>query len=92
MGYGQSWQDFTASRSIGVTYTNTTGRAIEVSAVGWMGSPGLAYWTVNGVNIYGPYVAAGYHSSAQAIVPPGATYSFNGVSGITVNPGWVELR
>ncbi len=31
IGIGQTWQDLTASRTIGVTYTNTTGKPIFVA-------------------------------------------------------------
>ena len=33
IGVGQTWQDVTASRVIGVTYTNATGKPIEVVVI-----------------------------------------------------------
>jgi hypothetical protein len=35
-----SWQDVTSSRSLGTTYTNTTGHAIEVSIRTYSGATG----------------------------------------------------
>ena len=32
-GVGQTWQDVTASRALGTTYTNSTGKPIQVSVV-----------------------------------------------------------
>ena len=91
-GAGQSWKDVTASRVIGTTYTNTTGRpiqvAVTVSAVPYFVM--LCY--VNGVQIqYQNSGGAGYSQacSSSFIVPPGATYMVNVTAG-TYNT-WMEL-
>lgn len=96
IGLNQSYQDMTASRASGTTYTNSTGRAIFVSAWGTTGGTTnqTAACYVNGVLIENNswYAnGAGYSANAFFIVPPGATYSitFTNVSSITK---WFELR
>ncbi len=77
---GQTWQDVKASRSVGVTYTNTTGRPIMVS----IDNSGESV-IVDGLQLVlsGPY-------GVQFIVPAGSTYSVPaGGGGID---RWVELR
>lgn len=82
LGVGQSWQDVTAIRALGTTYTNTTGRPIQL----WFGFVRNTVWsvniTVNGVTSGG----AGY----CPIIPAGSTYSIS-ASGIT-SIKWLELR
>lgn len=88
----QTWQDMTATRALGTTYTNSTGGPIMVS-----------YWATVSVNgqpaqiiIDGTLVVSGggaqaaATSGATAIVPNGSTYS-----GTTSNQAmlkWFELR
>jgi hypothetical protein len=97
IGMGQTYQDMTASRASGVTYTNSTGRTILVSAWGTAG--GIANpraqcyvdgamiadnsWYANG---------AGYTASGYFLVPPGSTYqiTFTNTSGTFTK--WFELR
>ena len=80
LGYGQSWQNVTSSRSTNVTYTNSTGRTIFVSAD--LTFSNATYFYVNGVNIW----IGG--DTATIPVPNGATYM---ISGNPVNI-WFELR
>lgn len=78
IGVGQTWQNVTGSRSSGVTYTNSTGKPIAVSAY----SASSAY---SGISMYvaGNLIAVsenGYHpggtgkSLVFAVVPDGTTY------------------
>jgi hypothetical protein len=96
IGYDQTWQDVTASRVLGTTYTNTTGKPIMVS-VNVVGSPnnGSMYMTVNGVVLGYQGVAAVasavMYATMTAIVPPGATYSAASYIGGGLNL-WSELR
>ena len=89
IGVGQTWQNVTASRSAGVTYTNTTGKPIMVflgTGETRSSTYGLDSWAVIYVdNIIvasatnnNSHVTSGVPvSSAQTIVPPGSTYKFS---------------
>ena len=80
VGVGQTWQDVKASRSVGVTYTNTTGRPIMVAPDN-SGEPVI----VDGLEL----VASGAYG-AQVIVPAGSTYSVP-AGGYGIDR-WLELR
>jgi hypothetical protein len=85
IGVGQTWQDFTSTRTAGTTYTNSTGRTISV---GIRSQGGNAVLTVGGV------VAArsGIDNASNyigALVPPGNTYILQ--AGAPVG-NWAELR
>ena len=90
-GWGQTWQDVTASRSAGVTYTNTTGKPIvvSVSAVGSNTARGLSI-TVNGV-LHTRFQSGSTGTSAvEAVINNGDEYSLTeSTGGFTV---WEELR
>lgn len=92
LGYGQRWQNLTASRAFGTTYYNTTGKTIAVMAVGSGVTNVYAQLTVNGVVTYrGPFVTTGgVQSQVFGVIPPGASYvvSFSG----SVLEAWSELR
>ncbi|MEX9216271.1 phage tail protein [Providencia rettgeri] len=97
LGYGQTWQNVTASRVIGTNYTNATGKPIFVSV-----STNGARDNYIGLDAYvndvlvARSVGYGGNSKPQAtiIVPPGATYKFNYSSGVVGNgiSIWSELR
>jgi hypothetical protein len=83
IGTGQTWQVVTGSRIAGTTYTNSTGKSIQVS----IQVQGAAVLQVGGV------VAAtsGINNATNfigAIVPNGATY----VLSTGPNQRWSELR
>lgn len=85
LGVGQTWQDVTASRVAGTTYTNSTGKPIMVSIIGTV----LAQYTtgsliVNGLTLdtYQAFVASA-NGTVCGIIPNGATYSTTGFSGIS---------
>lgn len=84
LGVDQTWQDMTSSRSIGVVYTNTTGKPIQLLLDFVRPS---ASWSVNvrinGVAING---AGGY----CPVIPNNATYQVitTGISSVS----WRELR
>jgi len=89
--YGQAWQ--APARAIGTTYTNSTGKPIQVKVVMTVGS-----------NDYGLYIGAvlvdrssaygGAHMYPQlsGIVPSGATYRVVLLSGSGTLLYWRELR
>lgn len=91
IGIGQTWQDVTGSRVGGTTYTNTTGRPIEVYATSSnsASAQGLTL-TVNGLALSGPQVASNNTTTVCGIVPPGGTYSVTVTLGALAR--WVELR
>lgn len=90
LGVGQTWQDLTSSRIIGNTYTNSTGRPIQVN-VSW------EQLNQNESTLFvGPVAVArgrqnltGGGGTMSAIVPSGATYRVVSGNQITV---WAELR
>lgn len=91
IGVGQTWQNVTANRSVGVTYTNNTGKPISVMVYGLQSSGGDGIsLSVNGV------VASAFtegHQSLQCIVPSNSTYNLTVPSGSTYFLFiWSELR
>jgi hypothetical protein len=93
LGYGQTWQDVTASRALGTTYYNTTGRPITVvvTLASTNTSP-FANLTVGGVIAVALGTgASGIYLTGTAIIPPGASYTINTGTGLSINK-WTELR
>ena len=95
VGVGQTWQNVIGSRALGVTYTNSTGRAIQVAATVTGGDTvGAAQAIVDSVTILscstssccGVPQISGF--PLTFIVPAGNTYRLNG-AGLTT---WAELR
>ena len=81
LGVGQTWQDMTSSRSPNTTYTNSTGKPIEVCVR--LKNSGVPH--VDGVAIS---QASGFSENAYTfIVPTGSTYSCTGLIFL-----WTELR
>lgn len=92
MGVSQTWQDVTASRVAGTTYTNSTARPIMVT---------VTVLAVTGTDNHNLYVGnvivsgsqdqqAGDYTPYSTIVPAGATYRMTVEAG-TISR-WVELR
>lgn len=95
IGNGQTWKDETANRALGTTYTNSTGKPIQVDVLvnGTSAANVTVTLVVNGVTIRGQYAsgAGQYIHTITAIVPPGATYRAAVANG-TGNLGfWNEL-
>jgi len=93
LGVGQTWQNFTGSRSSGVTYTNNTGKPIQVSVCVYHDEQVVSTLSVSGVVVSRVRQevggATGYQDSTHtAIVPNWATYSVSGGTLIF----WSELR
>lgn len=89
-GFGQTWQNVTGSRALGVTYTNTTNQTILFSVQCSIASGGSMNISVNSNVIRACSNGGGGSAtfSLDAPVPPGATYS---ASGGTLS-SWTELR
>lgn len=91
-GDGQTWQS--VSRSLGTTYTNTTGKAIMVNIRGTGAGNTLSSITavINGVSmvVAEDQTASNTRIVASIIVPIGATYRFT-MSNSSLST-WHELR
>ena len=92
LGMNQTWQDVTASRAKGTTYTNTTGRPIQI-LVQYQDDGGGAGATFNIGSLTRTTAdlggAANYPYWFSAVIPNGTTYSISG--GVNL-PAWWELR
>lgn len=90
IGVGQTWQDMTALRAAGTTYTNTTGKTIMVSVRSAQTTSMLCNITVNGFLFSNTFAGVTSHQNNTVIVPSGATYA------VAFSPGsvgqWLELR
>lgn len=84
IGAGQTWRDVTSQRSLGVTYTNSTGKPIQVLLD--FNRPGTS-WFLNVVIDNLPATGAGGYCP---VIPSGSTYrvSASGITAVT----WRELR
>ena len=86
---GQTWQDVTASRALGTTYTNSTGKPIMVFVT--KTNTGNSAWPFYVNSVYIMYVNAyGTNNSTGVIIPNGATYMADTIAGTLLK--WVELR
>lgn len=97
LGVSQSWQDVTASRAIGSTYTNGTNRPIVVNVYAYSSGTGaneLAI-SVGGIEVARSRIlntANGQQGVfVTAIVPAGSSYVV-GLAGVGSVQYWVELR
>ena len=83
LGYGQTWQDVTASRAASTQYYNTTGKPIEVAIT----TNGDGNFDVNGVTYMRLTAGTSARGAGSLIIPPGARYSFTDTALY-----WSELR
>ena len=97
VGVGQTWQNVFQSRNFGTTYTNSTGKPIQVNISMTVPTSSIDILTLN---VSGLDVAKATATSSgatlgiafvTAIVPAGGTYQANPTSGGTKN-AWAELR
>lgn len=92
LGVGQTWQNLTSSRNLNTTYTNNTGKPIQISVSVNDTASNYTSVVVGGVTVVLLSDMSGSVDGFQqvsAIVPSGATYSVNG-GNVIVN--WSELR
>ena len=93
IGFNQTWQDVTSSRSAGVTYTNTTGKPIALSIVHTStNNTAITSITVGGVEVTRQLaMGAGLYTYKQEVIVPNDTsYLFTLGSGSISY--WRELR
>jgi hypothetical protein len=93
LGIAQTYQDFTASRVSGTTYTSPAGKPIAVSVTSTVSTLALLEATVGGVLISSvrTNVGAGNETvNLYFIVPPSTNYSVSATTSAIAK--WVELR
>lgn len=76
LGSGQTWQDVTASRASGVTYTNSTGKPITFSCSQNAGTSLTVI--VGGVTVWSASTGASDTCHISFVVPTDFTYSYTG--------------
>jgi hypothetical protein len=90
VGVGQSWQNVRSSRNVGVAYSNSTGKPIEL-LVRWGNFSGVSQTLfINGVSVTNNGQNSAVFDMLSVIIPPGATYQINGI--LSNIPDWWELR
>lgn len=95
LGSNQTWQDMTASRAVGTTYTNTTGKPIMIIVEAGYGAPSICWINliVNTLPVftiaYGTNSGGGNEAVGSAIIPNGSTYSITVYGSMQ---SWHELR
>ncbi len=95
IGVGQTWQDVTASRAIGTTYTNSTGKPIAINIrLQPLAAATVVSLTINGVIASVQIANVSYQNNIHlnGIVPNGVTYSYNVTAGSVTTPYITELR
>lgn len=91
-GSNQSWSNVTGSRSAGTTYTNSTGRPIQVAILSNQTTNSQFQFYINGTLVWNQFSSTIYgdNVSCNFTIPSSATYS------LTVPYGaiqyWMELR
>lgn len=95
LGYSQTWQDMTASRSLWTTYTNSTWKPISVHIIGWapVSWASSATLIIDGI-VVDYYTTNAYNGTLQWIVPPWSTYEVTWTNWLFTWPSssWKELR
>lgn len=90
-GVGQTWQDVTALRSSSTTYTNSTGKPIEIAVmIGDDGSSGLQPLTVTISSIAFTYTNLSQDTLVKFTIPDSGSYRFD--IGTNTIKKWAELR
>jgi len=96
LGVGQTWQDMIASRVVGTTYTNSTGKSISLAIV-LVNGASTDYMTlyVDGIYVATANGALGdsqAYSSFMTVVPNNSTYLLDISAGSSFLTSWKELR
>lgn len=92
IGWGQTWQNLTASRAMNTTYYNTTGKPITVNLVTQCSvTYKFGELVVDGVTVYvGVAITGSAAGAGEAIIPPNASYKLVQTSNVIAV--WNELR
>lgn len=92
LGNGQNWANVTGARAMNTPFTNTTGRAIEVSFQGGIVANGSCQATCQGVACGGYSLGAALFNHCMSfVVPPGAVYRIDRTAGGANAFTWSEL-
>ncbi len=90
IGMSQTWQDVTASRIIGTTYTNSTGKPIMIAISLGINAGQSFTFTIGGTTVRSVVSGgAAWFDGGMFIVPNGVTYSATGTAS---KNQWAELR
>jgi len=94
IGVGQTWTNVSGSRTAGTTYTNSTGKPIQVIASFQASAQtNFAQGTINGLTVYGSVTTGSTQwGTISYIVPNGNTYSATMNGGGVTATNWLELR
>jgi hypothetical protein len=93
LGYGQTWQNVTASRAAATTYYNTTGKPIYIVTSSTRVDQSYTTLTINGVVVQSAQASiptATNQVNSTGIIPIGASYLITVVQGAILT--WFELR
>ncbi|PLA73507.1 hypothetical protein CYQ88_10820 [Hydrogenovibrio sp. SC-1] len=91
IGEGQTVQDVTVSRSLGVSYTNSTGKSIVVKVIVTTDTSGNLHVSNGGIASY-TTLTQGTWRECSFIVKNGDTYSVSVDAGIASVQKWIETR
>lgn len=95
LGVGQAWQDVTASRVVGATYTNSTGRPIQllISCSDTAGQVDAEFYVNGSLILTQKYDFSRSYGTTNisVIIPSGSTYRLT-LSGGAAIVKWSELR
>lgn len=92
IGYGQTCQDVTGSRSLATTYYNTSGKPITVHIYLIPSTGATLTLTVNGVAMARSSNTTGNGVNLTELIPPGASYSAALNAGTASSTLWTEIR
>ena len=95
LGVGQTWQNVTASRSVGVTYTNTTGKPIQIAVHGALNVNGAFEILINGTAVASSpsaFTNGARIALSPVIIPNGSNYSVTYAGNTGTVTLWDELR
>lgn len=94
IGIGQIWLNIIGSRAFATTYTNTTGKPIQLNITINLPASSSVDVLING-SIVSQYASGGtttFQANVQLIIPNGDTYRINNVGGTPTITYWYELR
>lgn len=92
VGVGQTWQNVIGSRAFGTTYTNSTGKPIQLAVNAGGGTSANVSFNINGTgNVQFAQISGGY-GQCYCVVPNGQTYAINSIVGSNNLGAWYELR
>jgi len=91
IGVGQTWQDVSGSRSVGVTYTNTTGKPINLFLVIKDDGVNGVTFSIDGISLTYGNLTALQNESISLVIPNGVQYGNLQLNGNNIRH-WLELR